>query len=348
MLFFYEKELFLLVLYSFVEVGILLFYFVNKENTCLKTKKTIFAEVEIKRLKRAEIDDKVWNGCVHFAINALPYAYTWYLDIVCEEWEGLVLGDYKAVMPLVFKKKMGIAYLYQPFSTQQLGVFTALPITKKLIHQFIEQIPKEYKYIAITLNEINDISEEKEVSILRNYYLDLNLDYALIKTSYNKNLLRNLRKAEKNELLIQNNISPETLVDFYVKHTAPKLGYFKEKNKYMLYRLVYKAQAYQVGFPVAISNKNNELVAVNFFLSHPTRLINLLPASSAEGKQLLAMPFLLDYVIQRNANQKKILDFEGSMQEGVARFYKGFGAQKVNYYAYKRNNLPFFLRIFKK
>jgi len=55
----------------------------------------------------------------------------------------------------------------------------------------------------------------------------------------------------------------------------------------------------------------------------------------------------MNFVIQKNANQRKILDFEGSMLAGVAKFYKSFGAEKINYFKLKRNNLPWFLRIIK-
>ncbi len=76
--------------------------------------------MEIKYLKREEIEDKKWNGCVHFAINNLPYAYTWYLDNVAEQWYGLVYGDYDLVFPLVWNRRWGFNYLYQPFASQQL------------------------------------------------------------------------------------------------------------------------------------------------------------------------------------------------------------------------------------
>jgi hypothetical protein len=304
--------------------------------------------VGLKLLKRSEIEDKVWNGCVHFAINAMPYAYTWYLDNVCEEWEGLVLDNYKAVMPLVFNKKFGINYLYQPFFTQQLGVFTSLPITKKLVNNFIDAIPSSYKYIDINLNEINDVSERAEVTPLTNYHLDLNLDYALIKVNYSKSLKRKLNKAEKNELLINQHLSPEVFVDFYLKNVAFKVDNFEEKHKHVLHRIIYKALSYQLGAIIGITNKQSELVAANFILLHPTRIINLLPCSSKEGNELNAMSFLMDYLVQRNANNRKIFDFEGSMIEGVAQFYKSFGAEESKYYKLKMNLLPSFLRIFKK
>lgn len=304
--------------------------------------------MEIRILKRSEIDDKVWNGCVHFAINAMPYAYTWYLDNICEEWEGLVLDNYKAVMPLVFNKKMGVSYLYQPLFAQQLGVFTSLPITKNLVNSFVDKIPLKYKYVDINLNEINNISERKGVSTLNNYFLDLNYDYALLKVGYSKNLKRKLKKAEKNELLIHTQLKVEDFVDFFIENTASKTKAFKEKHKHVLHRIIYKALSLQLGNLIGVYNKKEELVAANFILMHPTRLINLLPCSSSQGNKLNAMPYLIDYLLQKNANNKKIFDFEGSMIEGVERFYKSFGAEKNMYYRLKRNNLPFFLRIFKK
>ena len=38
--------------------------------------------MEIKLIERKDIDHKRWNGCVHFALSATPYAYTWFLDNV--------------------------------------------------------------------------------------------------------------------------------------------------------------------------------------------------------------------------------------------------------------------------
>lgn len=302
--------------------------------------------MKIKLINRKNIDDKRWNGCIHFAINALPYAYTWYLDNVCENWEGLVLDNYKAVMPLVYKKKFGISYLYQPAISQQHGVFTSLAITKPLINNFINTIPKKYKYIDINLNEINNISENENISELRNYHLHLNLDYALIKVNYSKSLKRKLNKANKNNLKITTHISPEEFVKFFIENTSKKISNFKDEYEHVFHRVIYKSLSHQLGEILGVK-ENNVLVSAIFILKHPTRIINLLPSSSTEGLKLNAMTFLLDYIIQKNANSKKIFDFEGSMIEGIERFYKSFGAEKTNYYRLKRNNLPFFLRIFK-
>ena len=43
----------------------------------------------------------------------------------------------------------------------------------------------------------------------------------------------------------------------------------------------------------------------------------------------------------------RIFDFEGSNIEGVARFYKGFGAVKKIYSTIKVNKLPYFIKWLK-
>jgi hypothetical protein len=304
------------------------------------------AHMNIQLLKREEIDDKRWNGCVHFAISAMPYAYTWYLDNVCEEWEGLVLGSYRAVMPLVFEKKWGFSYLYQPFFTQQLGIFSDMPVSQNLVDAFFEKIPSKYKYIDIQLNESNLPPGHFEVEERPNYLLELKESYENIRKGYSGNLLKNLVKAEKNDLKYYNNLKPETFVDFYVETTGKKIKGFKEKHKHSMLRIIYQALYYNMGGVIGVY-KDKELIAANFLLFHPQRTINLLPAANDEGKKCGAMAFLMDTVIKIGAGQRKFLDFEGSSIDGVARFYESFGAKKTSYLRVKRNNLPPIVRFLK-
>jgi len=53
------------------------------------------------------------------------------------------------------------------------------------------------------------------------------------------------------------------------------------------------------------------------------------------------MTLLLDTVIQEFAESTLVLDFEGSNEPGLARFYQGFGSQEVIYYRLEINRLVF-------
>ena len=78
-------------------------------------------------IPQKQIDKKKWDHCIESAENGLIYGYSFYLDHMAGQWDGIVLGDYQAVMPLPWKKKFGIKYIYQPFLVAQGGVFGARP-----------------------------------------------------------------------------------------------------------------------------------------------------------------------------------------------------------------------------
>ena len=46
---------------------------------------------KIKFLYNKEINKIHWDECVLNSINSKIYAFSWYLDIVSDEWNGLVL-----------------------------------------------------------------------------------------------------------------------------------------------------------------------------------------------------------------------------------------------------------------
>jgi hypothetical protein len=52
------------------------------------------------------------------------------------------------------------------------------------------------------------------------------------------------------------------------------------------------------------------------------------------------MFLLIDSFIREHAGQALTLDFEGSNDPNVARFYKSFGAAECNYYKITINRLP--------
>ena len=80
----------------------------------------------IRYVPRHEIDTARWDACINRAANPLIYGFHFYLDhMAAGRWDALILGDYEAVMPLTWRRKYGIRYLYQPPYTQQTGIFSA-------------------------------------------------------------------------------------------------------------------------------------------------------------------------------------------------------------------------------
>ncbi|HHT23340.1 MAG TPA: peptidoglycan bridge formation glycyltransferase FemA/FemB family protein [Bacteroidales bacterium] len=284
--------------------------------------------MQIKHYKHSEIDFKKWNAAIDSAINGLVYAKSWYLDIVSPNWEVLIFGDYEFIMPLPVKNKFGIKYLVQPTLTQQLGVFSRKPINKKAVDLFIKNIP--YFSYELNLNEQNRTSCVKQNSL--NLLLDLSTEFSELEQSFSKNTIRNINNAKKNGLTITENFSSNEFLDFYFGTEVN----FSKPNRLITEKLINKAVENQAISIFAAKNQNNQVVAAFCLLKSGKRLINLLPVSNDEGKRTSAMFLLIENAIELHSGSNKTLDFEGSMIEGVARFYKGFGAKEKFYPLIKR------------
>ena len=105
----------------------------------------------IQYLEHSKIDKAQWDATIAQCGNI--YAYSWYLDVVHPGWEALVDDDYQTVMPLTGGKKFGVHYLFQPYFVQQLGVFSKQPLSPEKTEEFLNAIPKKYRFSEIRLNE---------------------------------------------------------------------------------------------------------------------------------------------------------------------------------------------------
>jgi hypothetical protein len=96
-----------------------------------------------------------------------------------------------------------------------------------------------------------------------------------------------------------------------------------------------------------VLDKNGKLIAGAFFVDANGKVIFLFSGMAKEGKEAGAMYFLVDQFIVHNANSNLVLDFEGSNDPGLARFYRGFGAKECVYLQARCNRLPWPISLYK-
>src|SRR3954451_22959099 len=70
-----------------------------------------------------EICARKWDTCIINCEANRIYAKHVYLQHLADNWSGLVMNDYAAVMPIIWRKKWGIRYAYDAPFIQQLGLF---------------------------------------------------------------------------------------------------------------------------------------------------------------------------------------------------------------------------------
>ena len=301
---------------------------------------------KLQYIKHTNINSEKWNHCIEEAANCRVYAYDWHLDRTAIIWDALVWDDYKFVMPLPFRKKWGIKYLYQPLFSQQLGIFPNPPDVIK--EQFFAELLKYFRYSDFQLNSANNIipTETKiEFSPRKNYLLPLNEKYLQLSKSFSTNTKRNLAKANKNNLILVRGIRLEEYLEFKQKNLITNLNK-KEFNS--LKSLIAFGQYKGFGEIYGVYTSDNKLCSAVYFCRWKDRVIYLNAASNELGKELGAMSFLIDNFLKNYAGQNITLDFEGSMIPGVERFYHGFGATPETYFQLNFNRLPLPLKWLKR
>ncbi len=294
----------------------------------------------IRYLKHSDVNRTKWDQCISNACFETIYPYSWYLDLVSPGWEALIRGDYDAVFPLTWKEKFGITYLVQPVLTQQLGVFAKEKSSNLVVRSFLENIPTKFKHVDISLNSSNELNN-KEFKILRrvNYELKLNMNIDSIRSEYSTNTRRNIQKALQNRLTLRR-IDIETYISLRQESDRKN---FNTEHYQWLNNL----------FSGIIDMGNGELTGAFFndkpcaavlWVSSKTRLIYLNAVSNKVGKEKRAMFLMVDEQIGKNAGKDLVIDFEGSMIPGVARFFEGFGAEAKQYTRIRKSTFPFTMK----
>ena len=307
--------------------------------------------MKILHLRHNEIDRTRWDATIAHSLCDLPYAYSWYLDVVCPQWEALATEDYAFVMPLPLKKKWGISYLIHPIWVQQLGIFSAQEVTSEIFNAFRCRIP--YLVYDFNINYLNSRVSCLVSSHKTNLIIPYSKNIDTIRKDFNSNTKRNIAKAHKAGFTIRSVEIEQFVVLWKAENSAMRWDLHATIES-----LIKSAFRYNSQFSILNSQftphllgvyDGDQLIASLFGIQTRERFIYLIPVSNQVGKEHSAMFLLVDYILENICCQQGLtFDCEGSMIPGVARFYRGFGAQEQPYAQIQRCHPKWLVRLFHK
>lgn len=303
----------------------------------------------IRYITHPYINKKKYDLCINLDQSNLIYGYSWYLDVVCESWDALVLDDYDAVWPLPVRYKYGQKYFFRPTAVQQLGIFTKKPLREEHWQIFAEMLIEQCALADVYLNEEQAFPDLNRVEVIEqtNYLLPLNRTYQEIYKGYSSNLRRNIRKAEKSDWQLFEHDSPDVLIKLFAENRGSEVKLprrFFQDMKQIMFTLMHKG----LGEVWTVYGGPNQVCAGAFWIKHKGRATFLFSGVNSWGREYFAMPYLINEYIIFNSEKLKTLDFEGSNQEGLGRFYRSFGSEAHTYQRLFINKLPLFIRWLKK
>ena len=280
----------------------------------------------IKQISRKNLNIEKYSKCLEESVNYRIYAEFWYLDIVANKnWDCLVLNDYEAIMPLPFSRKFIVKMILQPFFCQQLGVFHRENFTKENFSQFEKKLHKKivrsYQYNEENTEMFSPKGEKKV-----NQILDF-MDIENPKNLFAKDRLKDIRRIEKENYIINKSIDIEKFIEIFKKN------YVELNTKYKLNESVIRDL-------LTIVHKNNKLIQNNLIINNKTVCISLYLKSnnrnillfSSREKTLEIKGSFAFLLAHKFINETEyIYDFEGSNIQNIQKFNSSFGAEKKTY-----------------
>jgi hypothetical protein len=295
----------------------------------------------MKIVEHDKIDFIKWDEAILRSDMPLVFAQAFYLNATSPGWDAIVKDDYRSVMPVTAGRKFRINYISQPPFTPQLGAFGEND--PKLPEEFLRILEEKYKYISLELNAAN-VFASADAKIKRTFTLNLEKEYV-----YNSNTKRNISKATKKGLLIEevkgakvNELTRKHLVPFLKKRLRISVKHVKVFNQ-----LVSNANSAKHLRTFIVKNKEDKICAIAHFIFNKYHAVYLKGTNFDRNSG--SMHFLMNHAIEYFKNNKvKMFDFGGGQNDSLANFYSGFGAGALYYKVVKINNLPKPLKWLKK
>jgi len=314
----------------------------------------------VRYLERNAIDSAAWDDCVAASRQRLIYAFSWYLDALTLAWGGIVAeeeGQYLAVMPLPFRRRYGVAVVYQPDYCHQLGIFGREDVDVKAVcGSFLAQLMRRFRWVAsYRFNEANqqELRFPPQLNPVRreNLVLNLNQSYTALRANYSTDRKTNLKRARNVGWLLETGADIRPLIQLHRLHNEEKAVAAYRRLDLRIYdrfangvdELTKRGLA-QVWLARKAGSTAPE--AGGLFVFDRDRIIYLFNGASLVGRKQQARLWMINRLMVEWAGQPIEFDFESPAigAGSVKDYYRSFGAEGRAYTEIAYNRLPGWLK----
>ena len=283
--------------------------------------------MDIQYLKNEEINFVKWDNCINNAYNGCIYAFSWYLNIICEDWDAIIKDDYSVVMPVLYRKTGPFRYSCNSIFSPRLGVFSTEILKEEIVNAFLEKLSTLYSVFSINLNKYNKVKASlfnQKPKVV--YECDLIETYENLRNKYHPDINVALEKAGKHKISVIKNVKPNDFLNLITKKHVLISYQIKKDDLINLRRIIAFVYRHGIGEIYVAYNSYNELCAACLFLKSNRKSNLIFSAITQEGIQQHAMYYLIDHYIKKHAGQTLTLNFENISVPDKEKFCKGFGA----------------------
>ena len=290
----------------------------------------------IQRLSYREIDFEKYQICVDQSVQKNFYAKKEILDVLCEEWELLIAGDYDFVMPVPLKKKFGFRFVLMPLFCQQLGIF-GKEQNREMEQQFLLFLNKNYRIFSYYFNHQNDFKQNLKVK--KNYVIE-RTEYAFLRKNYFKGRKSTVKTAQYLSFM---SVDLSEVSDFITDNFKglEKKNDFQKLVNYLNFLESEKMLTIFGAF------KDNELASLAIMIRENDCYALLGLVNDEKFRLDNGASFLIDRILKEHI-QEKSFDFMGGSIRGIEVFFKSFGSSLQQYPVIENSKKDLLINFFRK
>jgi lipid II:glycine glycyltransferase (peptidoglycan interpeptide bridge formation enzyme) len=276
------------------------------------------------------------------AEQAVPvFMQHWWLDAVCDEWNAAIAmkGDQLAgIWAYAIEQKMGVSMLRTPMRTPYLGPHVFFPADLKeskadsyeheTVAELIKQLPDaQVWHLAMPpgLKQVGIFKKQKlRAEVQQTFLIELKESEAALFANIKESARRNIRTAEKEIVITDESACLEQLYKFQENTLAGK-------GKQLPYSLadlkkIMKACKAHDACALWVARNGATIEAIVWQVWDANRSYYFMGGQNPEANGYKAMSLLFWHCMKESKKRgHAIFDLEGSMDEGVERFFRNFG-----------------------
>lgn len=283
--------------------------------------------------------------------HRLPvFMQAWWLDATCSaDWDVALVkkdGNIIAVWPFQKERKWIFSIVRNPLLTPYLGPFFLQEFSSSAdrndcLKQLRQQLPKVdflqwTSFPHVPTGDFFTQPNLKQVS-RRTFVIDLSLSEDALWEALHVKRKNAIRKAHK-DLSVR--MAPIDWSLFIQHHRKA----FEEKHTHYPYLLHHFTQLNEVlerhksVLTLQAINEQGCIEAQALFVVDHNNMYYLLSATKDQPHRGAVAAVIWEAMLEAKKQGLKCFDFEGSMDEGIAHFYKRFGAKETQYMYYEQCN----------
>lgn len=279
--------------------------------------------------------------------HQLPlFAQAWWLDVVCNgKWDvALVINTESNIIafwPYSLETKWGFKIIRNPLLTAYLGPVFLTEVDTDVLQNLWNQIPKAAflqwtcmpEFTAVDFFIFKGIHHKKR----RTYYIHLEQSEDELWAQIFSKRKNDIRKAEQDLVVKPNSFDIHQFVQWHQRA-------FTEKKKNYPFSVSFFEKVFSAAehtkssLSLSAFDKEGNRLGQIWLGFDQYKMYYLLSATPAETHRGAIALLIWNALLEAKKMGLKTFDFEGSMDEGIAKFFQRFGGSEMAYADFTMTN----------